>query len=159
MFLVSIAIAHYVESVVENAHKINNDLACIIETSSFCLPNTYDKFQRPLQKDGGPINVSVGFLVQQITHINDKDFTISMSTSILQYWNESRIINIMNNTLLEGHKYDFQRYVPLSYVWIEKMWLPDIYVAAMESANEAQILQPFGSNIKKHLLYLIDQIT
>ena len=86
-------------------------------------------------------------MVHQITHINDKDFTISMSTSILLYWNESRILNVMNGTLLEGHKYIFNPYKPLSYAWIEKLWLPDIYVDAMESAYEAQIIQPFGSRI------------
>ena len=119
------------------------------------MPNNYDKFQAPLQNGIGPINVSVGFNIQQITHINDKDFTISISMSMLLYWNESRILNLMNNLSLVGHTYYFQRYVPLSYAWIEKMCLPDFYVDAMESANEAQILQPFGCNTKSFQLSTI----
>lgn len=148
VFLVFIAFAHCVENVAANAHKINKTLACTIKTSSFCLPNNYDKFQAPLQNEIGAIDVSVGFYIQQITQINDKDFTISISTSMLLSWNESRILNLMNNLSLVDHSYYFQRYVPLSYAWIEKIWLPDIYVDAMESANEAQILQPFGCNTK-----------
>ena len=137
----------YVEIGSGNVYKTDENLACIIHTSSFCLPNNYDKFQAPLQTGGGIIYVTVRFMVHQITHINDKDFTISMSTSILLYWNESRILNVMNGTLLEGHKYIFNPYKPLSYAWIEKLWLPDIYVDAMASAYEAQIIQPFGSRI------------
>ena len=59
----------------------------------------------------------------------------------------------MNDTLLEGHKYIFNPYKPLSYAWIEKLWLPDIYVDAMESAYEAQIIQPFGSKIRIFLYF------
>ena len=151
VFLVFIAFAHCVKSVAANVHKINKTLACTIQTSSFCLPNNYDKFQAPLQNEIGPIDVSVGFYIQQITQINDKDFTISISTSMLLSWNEPRILNLMNNLSLVDHSYYFQRYVPLSYAWIKKIWLPDIYVDAMESANEAQILQPFGCNTKSAL--------
>ena len=140
-------IAYYVESGSGSVHKTDKTLSCMIHTSSFCLPNNYDKFQVPQQNGGGLIDVKVRFTVHQITHINDKDFTISMSTSILLYWNESRILNIMNSTLLEEHKYLFKPYIPLSYAWIEKLWLPDIYVDAMESAYETRIIQPFGSNI------------
>ena len=82
---------------------MNGTSACIIKTSGFCLPKGYEKFEGPEQTKGGPIHVKVKFMVQQITHINDDDFTISVSMSLHLYWEDPRITNLHSGSFQEEH--------------------------------------------------------
>ena len=126
---------------------MNGTSACIIKTSGFCLPKGYEKFEGPEQTKGGPIHVKVKFMVQQITHINDDDFTISVSMSLHLYWEDPRITNLHSGSFQEEHHDHHHEIIPLSFDWVEKLWLPDVYVENMKSAYETRIIQPFGSNI------------
>ena len=110
---------------------------CTIVTEGFCIPNGYNKHQQPNPKE--TTNVQVKFTVEQITSVNDHDFTISLNMFLSLYWRDDRLPYIGTNPN-ETKPAD----IPLSMEWAENIWLPDIYVRKMQDIKKPKILQEFG---------------
>ena len=110
---------------------------CKIVTEDFCIPEHYNKHQRPNASE--TLNVQVKFSVNQVTSVDDSSFTISLMMFIMLYWKDERVQYSGNNshTLAED--------VPLNVEWSEKLWLPDTFVWNMKSVKKPQLLQEFES--------------
>ena len=122
---------------------------CAIVSEGFCIPKKYNKNQRPNSSE--PTNVYVKFGVEQITSVNDDEFTISLGMELHLYWKDERLKYIGN----DSYKDVFSRYssknIPLGMEWTHEVWLPDINVRKMKSIRKPKILQEFGSKLLETL--------
>ena len=114
----------------DNENTTDND--CLIRTEGFCLPNDYNKNQRPQMglHNNESLNVQVKFRVEQITAVEDKDFKISLLMYLSLYWEEPRLKYILAN-----NKSKKPEDLPLNMEWANKLWTPDVFVYKMESAS------------------------
>ena len=115
---------------------------CAIVTEGYCLPKNYNKLQRPNSSEA--TNVQVKFTVEQITSVNDDDFTISLAIFLSLYWKEDRLTYIGNDSDIDRYL-SYRSSIPLGLEWANQLWLPDVYVRKMRSIRKPQILQEFGS--------------
>lgn len=129
---------------------------CRIETSGFCLSKKYDKFQKPngtlngAEAENGTINVKAKFMVEQITDVEDKEFTISILTYLSLYWADSRLEHKTHGTGNDPTDYGTPEDVPLTFAWADELWQPDVFVEKMQSLKVVEILEPFGSRDSSH---------
>ena len=134
----------------------NETISCKIETSGFCLPKKYDKFQKPngiingAEAENGTINVKAKFMVEQITDVEDKEFTISILTYLSLYWADSRLEHKTHGTGNDPTDYGTPEDVPLTFAWADELWQPDVFVEKMQSLKVVEILEPFGSRDSSH---------
>ena len=128
----------------------NETMSCKIETSGFCLPKKYDKFQKPngilngAEAENGTINVKAKFMVEQITDVEDKEFTISILTYLSLYWADSRLEHKTHGTGNDPTDYGTPEDVPLTFAWAEELWQPDVFVEKMQSLKQ-ELIEFFSS--------------
>ena len=110
-------------------------------TEGLFIPKNYNKKERPNSSE--TTNVQVKFTLQQITSINDQDFTISLDMFLSLYWKDPRLKYVGDDLNIQTHT-NRSSYMRLSKEWAEKLWLPDIYVRKMKYIKEPKLLQEFG---------------
>ena len=110
---------------------------CQILTQGFCLPKDYNKNQRPKMNES--LNVQVKFLIEQVTAVDDQEFTVSLLMYLSLYWEDPSVVYIRDKS--DTMPSD----IPLNLEWANKLWLPDVFVYKMESVKQPEILQKFGS--------------
>ena len=126
----------------DHVQMINSTFGCIIRSAQFCLPCNYDMDQKPQDtKTKGAIMVKVKFMVEQITEVNDKKFTVDILTYMSLYWQDPKLVFIGRNSSSLQTPED----IPLSYAWSDKLWQPDVFVEKMKGVRLTKILDPFGS--------------
>ena len=113
----------------DHVQMINRTFGCIIRSAEFCLPCNYDMDQKPKDtKTQGAIIVKVKFMVEQITQVNDKKFTLDILTYMSLYWEDPKLLFIGKNSSSLRTPED----IPLSYAWSDKLWQPDVFVEKMK---------------------------
>ena len=124
-----------------------NTTDCQILTDDFCLPANYNLYQRP--KWNETLKVQVKFWVEQITKVDDHQFTLSMLMYVSFYWEEPRI-------LYTGRK---PKNTPedkaLTWGWNDKLWMPDIFILHLAQVKQPRILAEFGSKISNNQQHIL----
>ena len=136
VFFVICSLAQSANKVAGNSSENLTKTDCDIVTEGFCIPKLYNKHQQPNPLE--TTNVQVKFTVEQITAVDDHDFTIDLTTFLSFYWRDDRLKYIGPN---ETKPPD----IPLSNKWVENIWLPDIFVKKMKAMKKPRLLQEFGS--------------
>lgn len=119
----------------EDEDEANEDyLMC---SGQYCLPKDYKKLELPMV-DGEAIEVGMRLSVQQISKIDDKDFTMSLNVDLGLEWKDPRIITTSPNQT--------EAYGVLDLGMLEYLWLPDIYLYNLKSVRSLNILTPFAGD-------------
>ena len=111
--------------------------SCQILTDDFCLPADYNLYQRPKRNE--TLKVQVKFWVEQITRVDDRQFTLSQLMYVSFYWEEPRILYTGDKT--ETTPED----KALNWGWNDKLWMPDIFILHLAQVKQPRILAEFGS--------------
>ena len=98
----------------------------LICTKKYCLPKDYNKATLPpAGPKGYPLEIKLNYHVTQVTKVDDKEYQLHLLLYLMVIWNESRLLYLGNSTEYPPSM------VPLSFEWMEKLWIPDIFVYNM----------------------------
>lgn len=117
-----------------NALAINNSCAA----PGICLPDNYDKLQRPVQDK--PVDVKVDLDVTQFLDINDLEFTLTFSMYFGVRWEEPRLESDPNE--------EKDLYLPVDLSFFNELWVPDVYIYNLKEIHSYKIFTDFAGKIE-----------
>ena len=121
-------------------------LACM-KKNSICIPMNYSKFDLP--HDDYQTTIELGIDVNDIPKIDDHDFSVTLSVYINVFWKDPRLI--CNRTVFhdilkkENDNVTTSRnptkiWTPVSALFIQKLWLPDLEIRNIEKFEAQSVL-------------------
>lgn len=112
-------------------------------TSLACLPQTYSKFDLPIET--GVVDIGVAIDIDEVLRINDKDYSITFSTYFNVKWADKRIwldpefgreqagpgVNVTGNPNIM---------VPTNLEFVKDLWLPNIFIYNLKTYKVIDVL-------------------
>lgn len=116
-----------------SSQTATEDEHCSIFTNGICLPKAYNKHMPPEKS----MKVNVSIRLQQIKAIDEERSEIDLMAIISLFWKEHRF-TFSNNTDLRSPSKG-SSYIPLNIHWMDKMWIPDLYIYQMLAVNTLEL--------------------
>ena len=99
-----------------------------------CLANDYDNSVKPFSDE--IMNIKLDFDITQIIAVDESDFTITFKMYFGIRWHEPRMICPLC----------LEEYTPLDLSFLEKIWVPDVYIYNLKRISSTRILTDFAGN-------------
>ena len=116
-------------------------LKCV---GNFCVPENYDKYKEPFDKNGH-MDISVDFDILQIVEVDDVMFSIKFVMDIALTWVDQRIVALANH--------DPTAWIPVDLDFASNIWLPDSYIYEMKESNIPKYYKPFEGIVIKAIFH------
>jgi len=112
-----------------------------------CLPENYSKFELPNTDKTNVIGVSMD--IDEVRHVNDQDYSITISMYFNVEWNEPRLNMVTSNSTETVM-------VPTSVELVKDLWLPNIFIYNLKTFKVIDVLSKLSGlwiDTDKNVLY------
>ena len=123
----------FLGTVVESSQNVSQD--CSVLSNGICLPQSYNKLKEPQDF----LEVKVKVQVEQISEIDDYLATADLFAWLTLSWPENRFM--IANQSDQFSNGDHSDYFHLEEEWLDKLWLPDIYIMSLKELRRSKFLQ------------------
>ena len=127
--------AAFFGTVVGSFQNISQD--CSVLSNGICLPQSYNKLKEPQDF----LEVRVKVQVEQISEIDDYLATVDLFAWLTLSWPENRLIITNQSDELPSGDHDHPDYFHLEKQWLDRLWLPDIYIMSLKELRRSIFLQ------------------
>ena len=90
------------------------------------------------------------FDIKEITQVDDQKFTVHMILQLNMAWKEPRLDS--------SNSVQFHKYQPLSFDLAEYLWIPDLYMYDMKSAEVAKLFEPFSGKVCSKIMIAANEV-
>ena len=112
------------------------------KSQAFCLPSSYSKQDRPNVFSSDILQVKTGFIVDDVTDVNDDSCAVTMVLVMRFHWEEKRMR--INETIFNKRLKPGEQRLEMHYESKASLWIPDLYVSNMETLTNNGFLDHPG---------------
>ena len=115
-------------------HKFKGAIKChknkTFNTFPICLTHDYKKDVAPIISN--TLNISIILEIHDITDVNDKDATVTITTILFISWIDSRL-KLIHDSKEWNQNQNGSQWCHLNILWLDYLWVPDMDILHIKS--------------------------